>query len=273
MCDLLSGYLTGPSVGIFPLCRVNMSARGEIREVRHWLHNPSVSMSLLSQAVRCLSQSFGTWQKITIPSPKHHVKGLCAFKARRCWFFLPSGGFNSDKTGSQGSKEVMVSRTGSAGRPELCAEGGECRSCGEMEIMAEKVAQKWKIPLRMFGYWHSIEDTALVGSSGSWALKIVNSQLCVVGISNQKTGFVFVRRLKLTFSSSYFCSSLCLLLSLHIVSLPLWAHRIHSHWNVSKIMFPLVCVDVNLYSFTVIWEKYSCNFTRSLGFLMGLGFL
>lgn len=77
--------------------------------------------------------------------------------------------------------QAALSTRGSAGRPALCAEDGECRSCGEMEIMIEKVAQKWKIPLRMFGYWHGIEVTALVGSSGSWTLKIVNSQVCMGG--------------------------------------------------------------------------------------------
>lgn len=42
-------------------------------------------------------------------SPKHRVGELCAVKARRCWFFLPSGGFNSNKIGSKGSKEVVLS--------------------------------------------------------------------------------------------------------------------------------------------------------------------
>lgn len=41
--------------------------------------------------------------------------------------------------------QAALSTRGSAGRPALCAEDGECRSCGEMEIMIEKVAQKWKI--------------------------------------------------------------------------------------------------------------------------------
>lgn len=37
---------------------------------------------------------------------------------------------------------------GRAGRPTLCAEDGECRSHGEMEIMTGKVAQELQYPAR-----------------------------------------------------------------------------------------------------------------------------
>lgn len=144
---LLSGFLTIPSVGIFPLCRVNISANGKIREVRHCLHYSSIATSLLSQLWECrlcLTQRFGTWQRTKMcPRPQNTVLGDCVLSKQ--------GGAGSFcllevliviKLGGKAPKkwccQVALSRRGSAGRPMLCAEDGECRSCGEMEIM-----KKW----------------------------------------------------------------------------------------------------------------------------------